>query len=91
MPPCEQPPSRPKATKTPTPRPLPTRTPTATPVVACDTNYLTATLTGDNVVPSVRTEGQGMVKLFLDLNNDSHHGKLAGVKPERVDHCGPHP
>jgi hypothetical protein len=77
-PPCEPPPtlppSRPKPTKTPTPRPLPTRTPTPTAIISCDTSYLTAVMTATNEVPPVRTEGQGIVSLFLDLNNGTITG-----------------
>jgi CHRD domain len=92
MPPCEPPPSKPDPTRT--PRPRPTRTPTPTAIISCDTNYLTAVLAGANEVPAVLTEGQGTVKLFLDLNNGTITGNwqvsnLSGLITASHIHDGP--
>jgi len=67
--PVPPPPSNPDPTRTPQPRPTNTPLPTVTAIQSCDTNFLTAVLTGANVVPAVTTEGQGIVKLLLDVNN----------------------
>jgi hypothetical protein len=67
-----------------------------TPIAAqsCDTNFLTSALTGFNVVPAVATQGQGIVKLLLDVNNGTITGNwqisnLSGTITAAHIHKGP--